>query len=79
MYLFARKMLGFCFVCFVFFTNPRKFNVVRSTAQLRSSIPLTVKRLPISQPPEPMYTEGDVKALKEQHAEEIQLLQEEYE
>jgi len=26
-----------------------------------------------------MYTEGDVKALKEQHAEEIQLLQEEYE
>ncbi|KAM7434299.1 hypothetical protein ABFA07_015579 [Porites harrisoni] len=29
--------------------------------------------------PEPMYTEGDVKALKEQHAVEIQLLQEEYE
>jgi len=33
----------------------------------------------ITEPPEPMYTEGDVKALKEQHAEEIQLLQEEYE
>jgi len=26
-----------------------------------------------------MYTAGDVKALKEQHAEEIKLLQEEYE
>ena len=26
-----------------------------------------------------MYTEGDVKALKEQHAEEIEMLQEEYE
>lgn len=33
----------------------------------------------IFQTPEPMYTEGDVKALKEQHAVEIQLLQEEYE
>ncbi|XP_020616659.1 uncharacterized protein LOC110054652 [Orbicella faveolata] len=33
----------------------------------------------ITEPPEAMYTEGDVKALKEQHAEEIQLLQEEYE
>lgn len=31
------------------------------------------------QTPETMYTEGDVKALKEQHAVEIQLLQEEYE
>jgi len=33
----------------------------------------------IQETPEPMYTEGDVKALKEQHAEEMQLLQEEYE
>lgn len=33
----------------------------------------------LSQTPEPMYTEGDVQALKEQHAEEIQILQEEYE
>lgn len=33
----------------------------------------------IFQTPELMYTEGDVKALKDQHAEEIQLLQEEYE
>ncbi|KAL9966991.1 hypothetical protein ACROYT_G025142 [Oculina patagonica] len=33
----------------------------------------------IKETPEPMYTEGDVKALKEQHAEEMQLLQEEYE
>lgn len=33
----------------------------------------------LCQTPEPMYTEGDVKALKEQHAEEMQLLQEEYE
>ncbi|PFX30429.1 uncharacterized protein LOC111323577 [Stylophora pistillata] len=33
----------------------------------------------VSETPEALYTEGDVKALKEQHAEEIKLLQEEYE
>ncbi|XP_074624211.1 uncharacterized protein LOC141882156 [Acropora palmata] len=32
----------------------------------------------IQETPEPMYTEGDVRALKEQHAEELLLLQEEY-
>lgn len=33
----------------------------------------------IQETPEPIYTEGDVMALKEKHAEEIQQLQEEYE
>lgn len=67
MYIFERKMLGFSF-----FHQPWYIHFIQS-------IRLTVKCLPLSQPPEPMYTEGDVKALKEQHTEEIQLLQEEYE
>lgn len=74
--MFVGKMLGF-----FFFTNLCTYNdeKVPPSYKTTSYIPPTVKCLPLSQIPEPMYTEGDVKALKQQHAEEIQLLQEEYE
>lgn len=68
MYIFERKISAG-----LFFFPPILVHA------LHPSICLTVKCLPLSQPPELMYTEGDVKALKEQHNEEIQLLQEEYE
>lgn len=49
------------------------------TYHLTWSIDLTFKEFIHFQTPEAVYTERDMTALKEQHAEEIQLLQEEYE
>ena len=51
----------------------------KNTSLLKKIISIFDFFLILCQTPEPMYTEGDVKALKEQHAEEMQLLQEEYE